>query len=138
MMLRCIDLSMVSGTVLIAIPPKGAVDDEQSLASRLLEMTRYLIVARSVFGPCGERIVVVETDEKIEQPRLMVTIAAPLLDAYAEEKAGLIDLLREGQFNLGHDRLEVVIDDRALAEFEDKSLGRRFARKDRVGAETPP
>jgi len=101
-------------------------------------MTRYLIVARSVFGPCGERIVVVETDEKIEQPRLMAMIAAPLLDAYVEEKAGLIDLLREGQFNLGQDRLEVVIDDKALAEFEDQSLGRRFPRMDRAEAETPP
>jgi hypothetical protein len=138
MALCCIDLSMGSGTVLIAIPPKGAVDDEQSLRGRLLEMTRYLIVARSVFGPCGERIAVVETDEKVEQSRLMATIPRPMLDAYAEEKAGLIDLLREGQFNLGHDRLYVVIDDKALAEFEDQSLGRRFPRKDRAGAETPP
>lgn len=138
MTLRCIDLSMDSGTVLIAIPPEGAVDDTQSLGGRLLEMTRYLIVARSVFGPCGERIVVVETDEKVEQPRLMAMIAAPLLDAYADEKAGLIDLLREGQFNLGQDRLEVVIDDKALAEFEDQSLGRRFPRMDRTGAKTPP
>ena len=68
----------------------------------------------------------------------MATIPGPLLDAYAEEKAGLIDLLRDGQFNLGHDRLEVVIDDKALAEFEDQSLGHRFPRKDRAGAETPP
>lgn len=138
MALRCIDLSMGSGTVLIAIPPKGVVDDEQSLRGRLLEMTRYLIVARSAFGPCGERIIVVETDEKVEQPRLMATIPGPLLDAYAEEKAGLIDLLREGQFNLGSDRLEVVIEDKMLAEFEDQSLGRRFPRTGRASAEAPP
>jgi hypothetical protein len=138
MTLRCIDLSMGGGTVLIAIPPVGALDDEQCLRGRLLEMTRYLILARSVFGPCGERIAVMETDERIEQPRLMATILWPLLDAYADEKAGLIDLLREGQFNLQHERLKVVIDDKALAEFEDQSLGRRFPRKNRVGVETPP
>ncbi len=138
MALRCIDRSMGGGTVLIAIPPEGALDDERCLRGRLLEMTRYLILARSVFGPCGERIAVVETDEKVEQPRLMAKVPGPLLDAYAEEKAGLIDLLREGQFNLGYDRLEVVIDDEALAEFEDQSLGRHFPRKDRTGPLTPP
>ncbi len=138
MALHCIDLSLGSSTVLIAIPPEGTLEEEQSLRSRLLEMIRYFIVARSVFGPHGERIAVVETDEKVEQPRLMATISGPLLDAYAEEKAGLIDLLREGQFNLGHDRLQVAIDDMALSEFEDRSLTRRFPRKGRAGAETPP
>ena len=138
MALRCIDLSMGRGTVLIAIPPKDSVDDQQSLRARLLEMTRYLIVARSVFGPCGERIVVVETDEKVAQSRLSAMIPVQLLDAYAEEKAGRIDLLREGQFRLEQDRLEVVIDDKAVAEYEDRSLGRRFPRKDRAGADTPP
>ena len=47
----------------------------------------------------------------MKQARLMATIPGPLLDAYSAEKAGLIDLLQEGQLNLGHDRLEVVIDD---------------------------
>lgn len=136
MALRGIDLSMGNRTVLIAIPPGEELDDEQALQGRLMEITRYLIVARAVFGTCGEYIAVVETDEKGEQPRLMATIPGLLLDAYAEEKAGLIDLLREGQFMLGNDRLETVIDDKALAEFEDQSLGRRFPRKDRAGSET--
>ncbi len=138
MALRCIDLSLGGGSVLIAVPPEGALENDQAVCTRLLMMTRYLIVARTVFGPAGTRIAVVETDHEVEQARLMATIPGPLLDAYSAEKAGLIDLLREGQFNLGHDRLEVVIDDKALAEFEDQSLGRRFPRKDRSAAVTPP
>lgn len=42
-------------------------------------MTRYLIVARTVFGPAGTRIAVVKTDHKVEQARLMATIPGPLL-----------------------------------------------------------
>jgi hypothetical protein len=99
-------------------------------------MTRYLILVRSVFGLSGRRIAVVETDEKIKQGRLLVTIPGPPLDAYGEEKAGVIDLLR-GQFNLGQDRLEVVIDDKALAEFEDPSL-ERFSAQGSIGADQPP
>lgn len=129
MALRGFDLDTNTTVLLIAVPGEGTLDTEQAIRGRLVDLTRYLILARSVFGPFGESIVVAETDETAEGHRLLAAVPNELLDDYANEKAGIIDLLKGGKFQLGPDRIGVLIDDNALAELEDRSLGRPFVRR---------
>jgi hypothetical protein len=137
MALRGFDLGTAATILLIAVPREGPLDTDQAIRSRLLELTRYLILARSVFGPFGGSLLVAETDEAAERHRLLVTVPSELLDDYANEKAGLIDLLKGGKFQLGPDRIEVFIDEDALAELEDQSLGRALVRRDRAPSSRP-
>jgi hypothetical protein len=74
MALRGLDLSAGDRTVLIAVPVEGPLDRRQSLRSRLAELTRYLIVAGAIFGPFGEKIIVAETDDKVETHRLLAAV----------------------------------------------------------------
>ena len=137
MALRGVDLSGNKTTVLIAVPPEGTLDDEQGVRIRLVELTRYLILARTGFGLFGERIAVAETDEKIQRHRLLATVPSTLLDEYAGKKAGIINGLRGGSFSLEGHRLEVKVNEQALAEMEDQSLGRSFPRRGRSSPSGP-
>jgi hypothetical protein len=137
MALRGFDLETATTILLIAVPGEGTLDTEQAIRGRLTELVRYLILARSVFGPFGQSILVAEADETAERHRLLATVPSELLDDYANEKAGLIDLLKGGKFQLGPDRVEVLIDEEALAELEDRSLGRPFVRRESTSSRPP-
>ncbi|HYD37439.1 MAG TPA: hypothetical protein VEA60_07485, partial [Allosphingosinicella sp.] len=118
-------------TAFVQVPLGAAIQDDDEIPGRVAELTRYAVLARGVFGSLFETFAVRAMDG--EQVALALALAGAALDDYAEERAGLIDLIREARILHDDQPLSLVVDEAALEAAEDATLGRRFPRRGRPG-----
>ena len=111
--------------------PATAIDlnDDQQIRDRALEITRYAVLARSVFGEMYDPVHVVETDETRKRRQLAVKISGEDLDEYIEERAGLLDLLYDSNWTLQGQPLGIQVDFNSVEQAELASAKEPFPRK---------
>lgn len=119
----------------VVVPAESfdAAKDGELLA-KAHPLPRYAVLARSVFGKMFDAFRVETTDEPPGTPRLAVVIRGEELDAYAEERAGLVDLMNDSAWFLDGKRLGLAVDFAAVAAAEGASPDEPFPRKTRPGA----
>ncbi len=74
-----------------------------------------------------------EADEQ-GRTQLSATLQGSLLDEYAEEKAGIVDLLNDSAFAIAGAEIDIKVDFDRLKQTEIESLGPQFPRKDYDGS----
>ncbi|MFA9480052.1 hypothetical protein ACERK3_17390 [Phycisphaerales bacterium AB-hyl4] len=113
--------------------PLDAIDTSKDgeLVTRACELARYAIVARAVFRNLFDTFVVVETNDEDVPCQLIGEFPGVLLDEYADEKAGLVDLLNDGKWWLDREPLGIEVDFDAVKQVEHSQAARPFPRKPR-------
>ena len=111
--------------------PAAAIDinDDQQIKNRVLELPRYGILARSVFGAMCDHVHVVELDEMRTKYQLTVKISGKELDEYIDERAGLIDLVHESKWTLEGQSLGVEFNFQQVENTEQTIARSPFPRK---------
>jgi hypothetical protein len=112
------------------VPLSGEIDSDRGLIRRAMELTRYLILARTIFGKMYRSFAVFESEEPTTT-RLSAELSGDLLDEYIDERAGLVDFLSEGLFKIGGAAVSIEIDKHALETAEDRTLGEFYPRRGR-------
>jgi hypothetical protein len=105
--------------------------DDDQVIRRVCELTRYAIIARSVFGDMFESVLVVETDDTGAPCQLTGELTGRDLDEYADEKVGLIDLINDAKWWLNGQRLGIQVDFAALTQAENSQAAAPLPRKPR-------
>lgn len=100
------------------VPVSGEIDSDRGLIRRAMDLTRYLILARTIFGKMYPSFAVVESEEP-KTGRLSAELPGELLDEYIDERAGPVDFLNEGSFKIGGAAVSIEIDQQALQAAED-------------------
>jgi hypothetical protein len=106
--------------------------DDDQVIRRLCELTRYATIARSVFGDMFESVFVVETDDTGAPCQLAGELTGRDLDEYADEKAGLIDLINDAKWWLNRQRLGIQVGFAALTQAENSQAAAPLPRKPRA------
>ena len=115
----------------VDVPVRALGPSDDEILSRTMELTRYAILARNLFGGLFEQYHVRERDKASGTTQMIGAFSGTGLDDYADERAGLVDLLAEGRFTLHGGPLRIEIDFQALAAAEDLSLNGRLPRRER-------
>ena len=120
-----------SESVILVEVPAAAIDfnDDQLIKDRALELPRYAVLARSVFGAMYDSVHVAETDETRKKQQLAVQITGKDLDDYVEERAGLVDLLNDSKWTLKGQPIGIQVDFNVIAQAELASAKEPFPRK---------
>jgi hypothetical protein len=101
---------------------------DATLRNSISEFSHYAILAQAIFGSLSLRYAVhAQTDSGI----LNVLLDGQLLQEYAEEKAGLLDLLHEAVVTLAGHAVSIKVDFDAVETAESQHLGQHFPRKRR-------
>ena len=135
--LRCMECRAVgfssSNSAIMVEVPAAAIDlnDDQQIQGRVLELPRYAILARSVFGEMYDPVYVMETDDTRTKKQLAVQINGKDLDEYIEERAGLVDLLNDSKWTLEGQSLGIQVDFSLVEQTELASPKEPFPRKPR-------
>lgn len=107
--------------VVLDIPPAQTSAGPDTVLDRVMGLIRFAILARSIYGDLFDLYVVREAVP--EQPaNLTVSLTGAPLDEYADERAGLVDLLSEAHIRLAGERVLIEIDSAALEKAEDESV----------------
>jgi hypothetical protein len=117
----------------VAVPTQPfdpAKDDD--LFEVALPLPRYAVLARMVFGRMVDVFQIEATGTPAGTPRLTVRIHGEAIDAYADEHAGLVDLLNDSAWMLDGKPLGVGIDFSSIAAAEAKSPDEPLPRKKRA------
>lgn len=101
------------------------------ILDRVCELTRYAIVARAIFGDLFDPVVITETNDDGAPCQLVGEFAGGLLNEYADEKAGLVDLLNDGKWWLDRKPLGIEVDFDVIKQVEHSQVARPFPRKPR-------
>lgn len=132
--LRKMDISearynLANRIVSLSIPPQ-IIDttSEQELLSRIVELSRYAVIARSIYLDMFDLFIVEEVDAKGNR-QIKASLQGTLLDEYAREDAGIIDLLNESSFMIESENLHISIDFDQLSASESNSLEDNYPRK---------
>jgi hypothetical protein len=104
-------------------------DDE--LLNAAAPLIRYAILARSVFGEMFGSFDVVTGSVISSPPSLVVRTSGDELDAYINERAGLVDLLNDSSWFVNGQRIEFQVDFTTVAADEAASPDEPFPRKHR-------
>lgn len=115
------------GVVVPAAPFDAAKDDE--LAAKAHPLLRYAVLARAVYGTMFDKFLVETADEPAGTPRLAVLTTGAELDAYADERAGLLDLVNDSAWFLAGKRFGFEVNFQSVAAAEAASPNEPFPRK---------
>lgn len=129
---RGVRFSTSKSAVIVEVPSAAIdVNDDQQVQGRAMELPRYAILARALFGKMHDAVHVVETDETRTKSQLAVRIIGADLDEYIEERAGLLDLLNDSQWTLEGKPLGIQVDFKAVDQAELASPKEPFPKKPR-------
>lgn len=94
---------------------------EKQLRKKILHFPRYAVVARSIFHDMFNHYYVrgIEDSARIGVVGLFV---GTLLDEYAREEAGLLDIINESDYFLEGGQIQIDLDFEQISEAEDRSL----------------
>ena len=116
--------------ICVDVPIDGLdVNDDQQLTTRLLDLVRYAILARSIFGELYTTIWVAETDDDRSTHRIVGQLKGSDLDDWISELAGLVDLLNDSEWSIEGKALGVEVDYERLREMEHASPDMPFPRR---------
>ena len=133
---RGVRFSNGESAVVIEVPAATIdLSDDRQIQQRTLELPRYAVLARSVFGAMYNLVDVVETDETQQRYQLAVRICGKHLDEYIEERAGLLDLMNDSKWTLEGQPLGIQADFNAVEQAERASAREPFPRKSRLRPE---
>ena len=129
---RSVRLSSDETSIMVEVPAAEIdLSNDEQIQNRVMELPRYAILARSVFGTMYDSVHVVETDETRKKKQLAVQIDGKALDEYVEERAGLVDLLNDSKWSLQGQPLGIQVDFNAVQQGELASAKEPFPRKPR-------
>ena len=127
---RGVRFSRSDSAIMIEVPAAAIdINDDQQIKNRVLELPRYGILARSVFGAMCDHVHVVELDEMRTKYQLTVKISGKELDEYIDERAGLIDLVHESKWTLEGQSLGVEFNFQQVENTEQTIARSPFPRK---------
>jgi hypothetical protein len=101
---------------------------DASLRSSIQGFCRYAILSQTIFGSIFSRYGV---HAQTESGSLNVVLDRQILQEYADEKAGLLDLLHEAAVTLAGHAVSTTVDFDAVQTAESQHLGQHFPRKHR-------
>lgn len=117
--------------VVVTVPPDVTdLTNDAELTTRLVELVRYAILARTVFGPMFSAVAVAEGHAN-DVPRLEGAWKGEELDQYIEERAGLLDLMHDARWTLEGRPLSLQVDFKNVETLEMASPSAPFPRKTR-------
>lgn len=120
-----VDILADGSCLLLKLPELSSWSNDRELGNVVLGTIRYLILARSIFS---DLFAFFEVGHD-KRPALTVRLKGSSLDEYAEESAGLLDLLNEAEVQIEGSPINIKVDfERAKSE-EIRSLGERFPRR---------
>lgn len=125
----CTSVGYSETLTVVNVPLNNAAVSNIEIQSQAIFLTRYAILARSVFGTLSKRFRIAGVLEAVELTS--IELPGSILDEYAAETAGLIDLLSEADIKINGEVVQFVVNEEALSESEDAQLGPRFPRKGR-------
>lgn len=104
--------------LLIEVPKQPiAMDDEQQLIERMIELIRYCVLAEPFFNPIVNSYVVAELSED-DQGCLQVWLQGTDLNDYSVRKANMYDLLSDGNFYRDKLNLNISVDFETLERIQ--------------------
>jgi hypothetical protein len=113
----------------VDVPVEKPATSDDEIMHQAMYLTRYAVLTRAVFGTLFASFLV---EASVNGTRAMVVeLPGRALDEYAAEKAGLIDLIADARIWAQGRRVEILIDEAALADLEDARLGPRLPRRGR-------
>ncbi|EKN4580095.1 hypothetical protein PXQ17_000439 [Vibrio parahaemolyticus] len=122
-----IGIGKQEGSIIIIIDNNRTLEnDDQKLISSFAYLTRYGILARTVFGIMFDTFVVIEKFSG--QYSITAVMSNLLLDKYIVKEAGLVDLLNDSTFYENEKRIELKVDFNNLKEVDSQHLGKPFPR----------
>lgn len=117
--------------VYISIPSANVdFNNESDIVNRVLQMTRYGILAEPLFNFYYESYIIQETKEELKSS-LTINVSGKSLKEYNQEKAGLVDLINDSEISANGNRIQIVVDFNKLSDIEYSGTERRFPRKQR-------
>lgn len=129
---RVVGFSSSESGVMVEVPAAPIdLNNDQQIRDRALELARYAILARSIFGEMYDAVSVFETDETRRRYQLAVRISGKDLDGYIDEQVGLLDLLNDSTWTLEGQPLGIQVDFKAVEQAEQASAKAPFPRKPR-------
>ncbi len=100
--------------------------EDQKFLSATADLTRYLILSRTIFGELISTYVV---EEKYPNESVIVAkIIGNILDKYISKQAGLVDLLNDGEFFENGKLIGIAVDFEALKAIEVQRVGKVLPR----------
>ena len=128
----CRGVRLSEAAIMVEVPA-AAIDlsDDKTIVYRAAELSRYAILARSIFGAMYDPFHLVETDEARIRQQLAVQISGEELDEYIEERAGLVDLLNDSKWTLEGQPIGIQFDFNTLNRVEMENAKEPFPRKHR-------
>lgn len=106
-------------------------NDDGQVRDRVGKLSRYAILAESVFAQMADTYVVAENQEDGKE-QVVVGLKRDLLHDYGEQRAGLLDLIHEATIRVNGNRVIISVDFEEVSKRERKSLGETFPRRDRA------
>jgi hypothetical protein len=103
--------------------------DDQDMISVISYLTRYSILARTIFGKLASNYAAQE--EYSNKNIITAKFTGFILDKYIAKEAGVVDLLDDGEFFENEETLGVSIDFNALKSVEEQRVGKPFPRMQR-------
>ncbi|WP_417409910.1 hypothetical protein [Hoeflea sp.] len=114
---------------IVSLPVSSEPDSDDEIRQEMMILIRYAILARAVFSTMFEQFYI---DGQVDDKTVVrVLLHGVPLDEYAQETAGLADLIDDAKLWVGGVWVKITIDKDALAACEDASLGPRFPRRGR-------
>lgn len=108
-------------------------NDDAQIRDRVAQLSRYAILAESVFAQMVDTYEVAESQEDGKE-QVVVEFKTDLLHQYGEQRAGLLDLLHEATIRVNRNRVIISVDFEGISKQERESLGETFPRRDRPGS----
>lgn len=106
-------------------------NDDVQVRDRVGMLSRYAILAESVFAQMADTYVVAESQEDGKE-QVVLGFKRELLHEYGEQRAGLIDLIHEATIRINGNRVIISVDFEGLSKQERESFGETFPRRDRA------
>ncbi len=117
--------------VLLELPEKTINhNDDSELIGRLMELFRYGIIAEPCYRNLFNQIIVREISNENKEVCKIIGNSSEFRK-YGDEKAGLIDLLKDCEVFINGDKLTIDIDFNKLQELDNENIERSFPRKER-------
>ncbi|MBS1803694.1 MAG: hypothetical protein JST28_10020 [Acidobacteria bacterium] len=106
-------------------------NNDEQIRDRVADLSRYAILAESVFAQMADTYVIAESQE-VGKEQVVVGFKRDLLHDCGEQRAGLLDLIHDATIRVNGKCLIISVDFEELAKQERESLGETFPRRDRA------
>lgn len=131
MPLKAIAYSSERKVLKVEVPAVSLDDsDDLQIRNRVMELSRYAILAEAVYGQLADLYITAETQEDGKE-RVIAAFKKDLLHEYNDHRAGLLDLLHEASIRVNGATVRLSVDFEEVKKQERASLSETFPRRDR-------